>query len=105
MADRALHKPLAYPDYYLDRRRWVGVGRVMRGFGATIQRCPPSLLKPLLPFTEPGARPRDASQNCRGGAFLVKELEGETTITNFFRIFLIHQPTLKAVMNEAKTQQ
>jgi hypothetical protein len=105
MADWALCKPLAYSDHYLDRRRWVGVGRVMRGFGATIQRRPPLLLKPLLPFAEPGAGTRDVSQNCSGGSFLVKELEGETPITNFFRIFLIHQLTLKAVMNEAKTQQ
>src|SRR5215831_4942851 len=104
MTDRALRKPLADPDYYLDRRSWVSVGRVMRGFRATIQRRPPLLLKPLLPFAEPRAGTGDASQNFSGGSFLVKELEGKTTITNFFRIFLIHQPTLKAVMNEAKTQ-
>ena len=76
----------------------------MRGFGVTIQRCPPLLLNPLLPFAEPGAGTREACQNFSGGFFLVKELDSETTITHFFRIFLIHQPTLKAVRNEDKIQ-
>jgi hypothetical protein len=60
--------------------------------------------KPLLPFAEPGAGTGDARQNCRGGFFLVEELERETTITDFFRIFLIPQTTLQAMLNDDKTQ-
>jgi hypothetical protein len=60
------------------------------------------LRKPLLPVAEPGAGTREARQNFSRGFFLVKERESETPIPNFFRIFLIPQPTLKAVLDEDK---
>jgi hypothetical protein len=104
MADCALRNPRAYPDDSLDRRTWVRVGRGMRSCGATIPPLPPLVRKPLLPFAEPGAGTRDARQNFRRGFFLVKERESEPTIPNFFRIFLLHPPTLKAVLDEDKIQ-
>ncbi|MCA1601846.1 MAG: hypothetical protein LC776_09460, partial [Acidobacteria bacterium] len=55
-----------------------------------------------LPFEEPGAGTWNDGQNFGGRFSLVKELECQTTVTNFITIFLIHQTTLRVVMSEEK---
>jgi hypothetical protein len=75
---------------------------MLGSFGKTIQGLPTLLRKPLLPLKEPGARARDVDENLRRRFPFVKELERQTAVANFIRIFLVHKTHITVVRNEKK---
>src|SRR5258706_14086774 len=74
----------------------------MGRFGQAIKRLPALLIKPLLPFEEPGTRARNTGENLNRRFSQFKELERLAAIANFVGILFIHPATLRAAGNQAK---